>query len=328
MKMNSKKHGWPMWSMAAAWLFLGSCNSADGGIEASGTLEAVQIRIPSQASGVVLDVMVDEGDQVSAGDELAILDDETAALRRDQARAGRDIAAASLDLLLEGARREDLEQAREALSAAQENLRLATDEADRLRRLFGSGSVSEQQLDRAESAETLARGSRAQAESALAKLEAGARSEEIDAARAALAQAEAALALAERALSDTRITAPSAGAILYRLVDPGEWAMPGATVFIIADLTRLRLTVYVSEPDLAHIRLGGEALVSLDGTAKTAIGRVSWISPVAEFTPKNVQTRDERVKQVFAVRIDVANPDGLMKPGMPADAEFAVPEEN
>ncbi|MDF1569912.1 MAG: efflux RND transporter periplasmic adaptor subunit, partial [Spirochaetaceae bacterium] len=189
-------------------------------------------------------------------------------LRRNQARAGRDIAAATLNLLLEGARQEDLEQAREALSAADENLRLATDEADRLRRLFGSGSVSEQQLDRAQSAATLARGARAQAASALAKLEGGARSEELDAARAALDQAEAALALAERALSDTLITATSGGTILYRLVDPGEWAMPGATVFVIADLSRLRLTVYVSEPDLAHIRLGGEALVNLDGTKR------------------------------------------------------------
>lgn len=328
MKINSKKHEWPMWSMAAAWLILWSCNSAGGGIEASGTLEAVQIRVPSQASGPVSDVMVDEGEQVSAGDELAVLDDEMAALRRDQARAGRDMAAASLDLLLKGARREDVDQAREALSAAEENLRLAADEADRLRRLFSSGSVSEQQLDRAESAETLARGARAQAASALSKLEGGARSEEIDAARAALNQADAALALAERALSDTLITAPSGGTILYRLVDPGEWAMPGATVFVLADLSRLRLTVYVSEPDLAHIRLGSEALVSLDGTEKTAIGRVSWISPVAEFTPKNVQTRDERVKQVFAIRIDVDNPGGLMKPGMPADAKFAVPGEN
>jgi HlyD family secretion protein len=286
MKMNPKECKWPMWSMAAAWLFLWSCSAANGGIEASGTLEAVQIRVPSQASGLVLDVMVDEGEQVSPGDELAVLDDETAALRRDQARSGRDIAVATLDLLLEGARREDLDQAREALSAAEENLRLATDEADRLRRLFGSGSVSEQQLDRAESTETLARGARAQAASALAKLEGGARSEEIDAARASLDQAEAALALAERALSDTLITAPSGGTILYRLVDPGEWAMPGATVFIIADLSRLRLTVYVSEPDLARIRLGGEAVVSLDGTEETAKGRVSWISPIAEFTPE------------------------------------------
>jgi multidrug efflux pump subunit AcrA (membrane-fusion protein) len=211
--------------MAAAWLFLWSCSAANGGIEASGTLEAVQIRVPSQASGLVLDVMVDEANR------------SPREMSWPYWMMKRPLSAGSGPLRSGHRRRnagsppgrcttEDLDQAREALSAAEENLRLATDEADRLRRLFGSGSVSEQQLDRAESTETLARGARAQAASALAKLEGGARSEEIDAARASLDQAEAATGAGRTGIVGYLITAPSGGTILYRLVDPVNGRCP------------------------------------------------------------------------------------------------------
>jgi len=302
--------------------FLTSCGGSEDLLEASGTLEAVQIRVPSRTAGVALEVPAEEGLQVEAGDLLAVLDDESLILMRNQAKAGRDMAAAALDLLLQGARQEDLDQAREALKSAEERWRLAGEEADRLRALIDSGSVSQQQLDRAESAEVLANGARLQAASLLAKLEAGARAPEIAGARAALDRADAALALAEKALEDTRIIAPSAGTVLYRMLEPGEWSAPGMTVFVVADTSSLRLTVYVSEPDLARIRLAQEAEIRMDGSDEVLTGRVSWISPVAEFTPKNVQIKDERVKQVFALRIDVENPDGLLKPGMPADARF------
>jgi len=304
------------------FFLLTSCGGVEDYLEASGTLEAVQIRVPSQTAGVAVEVPAEEGLRVGAGELLAVLDDESLTLQRDQVKAGRDMSAAALDLVIQGARQEDVDQASEALNAADERWRLAKEEADRLRALIESGSVSKQQLDRAESAEVLAEGARIQAVSLLAKLEAGARDSEIASARAALDQAEAALALAEKALKDTRIIAPSAGTVLYRMLDPGEWAAPGMTVFVIADTKNLRLTVYVSEPDLAVIRLGEEAEVRMDGSTEVLTGRVSWISPVAEFTPKNVQIKDERVKQVFALRIDVENPDGLLKPGMPADVRF------
>ncbi len=308
----------------AAWVLLISCGGGEDFLEASGTLEAVQVRVPSRSAGVALEVAVKEGSFVNAGDVLAVIDDEALSLQRDQAEAGRDMAAATLTLVLDGARPEDLDQAREALATAEERWRLARDEAARLKSLSSSGSISKQDLERAESAEVQAAGARSQAASALAKLESGAREPEIATARAALAQAEAMLGLAERSLSDTRITAPSAGTVLYRLLEPGEWAAPGMAVFVIADTVNLRLTVYVPEPALARIRLGQSAEIRMDGSDEVVTGTISWISPEAEFTPKNVQIRDERVKQVFALRIDVENPDGLLKPGMPADARLVA----
>ncbi len=307
---------------AFAWLSLISCGGGNAPLEATGTLEAVEIRVPARGAGVALDVPVREGERVEAGDVLVILDDASLRHQRDQAAAARDIAEAGLDLVLEGARREDLDSARQALKSAEENLRIASEEADRLRALMGTGSVSQQQMDRAESAEVLARGARSQAASALAKLESGAREPEVVQARAALEQAEAVLALAQESLADARIVSPIGGTVIYRMMEKGEWASPGSTVFVIADLENLRLTVYVPEPRLAEIMLGQEAEVTMDGDAETVIGRVTWISPEAEFTPKNVQTDEERAKQVFAVRIDVENPDGVLKPGMPADVVF------
>lgn len=304
------------------WFLLTSCGVGETFMEASGTLEAEQIRVPSRSSGVVIEVPAEEGHLVEAGETLVILDDEAVRLQRDQALAGRDIAAASLDLVIEGARQEDLDQAREALATADERWRLARDEADRLRALVDSGSISRQEFDRVESAETQAAGARSQAASALAKLESGARESEIAGARAALAQAEAVLALADRALADTRIVSPISGTILYRLVEPGEWAAPGMPVMVVADTSNLRLTVYIPEPDLARIRLGQLADIRMDGSDTVLKGEISWISPVAEFTPKNIQIREERVKQVFAIRIDVENIDGILKPGMPADARL------
>ena len=307
---------------ALAWLTLVSCGGRVDPVVATGVLEAVEIRVPARTPGVVAEVEAEEGDLVSSGDLLAALDDETLRYQRDMAASGRDMAEAALNLVLEGARSEDLDQAREALHLAEENARVAHDEANRLRALAGTGSVSDQQLDRAESAEVLAEGARAQAASALAKLESGARQPEIARARATLDQADSSLALAERALADAKIIAPADGTVLYRMVEKGEWAAPGSAAFVIADLERLRLTVYVPEPLLARIALGQEAEVSMDGAPDHVVGRVTWISPEAEFTPKNVQTDEERAKQVFAVRIDVENPDGVLKPGMPADAVF------
>lgn len=312
--------------ISAAVLILGilltSCRGGENVLEASGTLEAEQIRVPSRSAGVIAEVAVEEGRQVQAGDTLVVLDDEAFRLQRDQALAGRDIAASALDLVIEGARQEDLDQAREALATADERWRLARDEADRLRAMVNSGSVSRQDFDRVESAETQAAGARSQAASALAKLESGAREPEIVGARAALAQAEAALALADRALADTRIVSPITGTILYRPVEPGEWAAPGMPVMVVADTGNLRLTVYIPEPDLALVRLGQAAEIRMDGSDAVLNGELSWISPVAEFTPKNIQIREERVKQVFALRIDVENVDGILKPGMPADARL------
>jgi len=125
---------------------------------------------------------------------------------------------------------------------------------------------------------------------------------------------------------DCAITAPTRGTITLRAVEPGELVGIGTNVVRLTYLDKVKLTIYVNEAELGRIALGEKADVSIDSFDKgrTFPGTVVYISPVAEFTPKNVQTKEERTKLVFAVKMEVANPDGALKPGLPADARIAT----
>jgi len=120
---------------------------------------------------------------------------------------------------------------------------------------------------------------------------------------------------------DATIVSPTDGLVTEKIAEPGELLAAGAPILVITDLARPWLTVYVAEPDLGRIKLGAVAEVVTDGGEKRQ-GKVSFIASTAEFTPRNVQTRDERVKLVYRVKIGLGNADGLFKPGMPAEARF------
>jgi HlyD family secretion protein len=311
-----------------ALLCLSACSGSDGRLRGSGTIEAVTVRVAARAGGELLDIPVEEGSYVEAGDLLARIDSTTPDIRLRQARAGVELAEAQLDLVLQGARSEDIRQAEEALTQAEDALRLAQEDFRRMENLLASGSVTRQQHDEAESRLSAARARSNSAAAALRKLENLARPEEVRAARARLKQAEAAVELLEQQVRDCSVRAPSSGYVTQKLAEPGELVAPGTPLFIVADLSRVYLTIYVPEADLARVRLGQAAEVSGDAApARPLPGRVVYISPLAEFTPKNVQTEEERVRLVFAVKIAVDNPDQTFKPGLPADAVLAEEEQ-
>ena len=145
---------------------------------------------------------------------------------------------------------------------------------------------------------------------------------EVDLQRAALREARAALAEQQRYLEEMTVRAPIAGTVLVRTVERGEWVQPGAPLYTLVDLNQLYLKIYVPEPDIGKLAFGQEARVHVDAYPRRSFpARVSKIASEAEFTPKNVETREERVKLVFAVELALAeNPGGVLKPGMPADA--------
>jgi HlyD family secretion protein len=159
----------------------------------------------------------------------------------------------------------------------------------------------------------------------LKRLRAGSRREEIEAARARLAAGDARVAQLEQQIKDTVVTSPVAGVVTEKLVERGELLSAGAALVVVTDLQDAWLTVYLGEPDLARVRLGQEVEVATDDGQKRA-GTISFISSEAEFTPKNVQTRDERVKLVFRTKIRLQNQDGLFRPGMPAEARLRAAE--
>ena len=162
------------------------------------------------------------------------------------------------------------------------------------------------------------------AEARLAVVQAGSRAEEIAVAQAQLLQAESALALVEADLAQLTVTAPRDGIITIRIADPGELAAPGATLFRLTDLDRVTLRVFIAETEIGHVKVGQVAHVTIDSVSQPFTGTVAYIANEAEFTPKNVQTQAERVNLVFAVEIALNNPDHILKPGMPADAEILM----
>jgi HlyD family secretion protein len=235
------------------------------------------------------------------------------------------LARAQLVLLRNGARREDIEQAEAALRQADASLKVAEADALRMRELARSGSVTPKQREDAEARLTVTQAQRAAAAEALSKVRRLARPEEIQAAEARLAQAQAAVDLLEKSIADCTISAPAGGVVTHKAVEAGEFVTPGATIVTLSELDSVYVMIFVTEKELGRVRLGDAADVRIDAFPDRAFpGRITYISPEAEFTPKNIQTKEDRVKLVFGVKVEIENKEGLLKPGLPADASIRV----
>jgi HlyD family secretion protein len=291
------------------------------GIEGSGTIEAREVAVASKIGGQVLEIRAEEGSPVKRGDILVLVDHETLDIQLRQAEAGVALAEAQLALLRKGARAEDVRQGEEGLRQTGANLKVAADDAGRMRELASRGSVTPKQRDDAEARLVVAQAQEASAKEALSKLKRLARPEEISAAEARLAQAVAASDLLRKTIADCTVVSPVAGIVTRRPVEAGELVSPGTTVLTVSELDSVHVMLFVTEKDLGRVRLGREADVTIDAApGRIFKGRVTFISPEAEFTPKNIQTKEDRVKLV------IPNPDGALKPGLPADAVI-VPDE-
>jgi HlyD family secretion protein len=288
------------------------CSNDDGTtIRESGTLEATEVTVSTQVGGTVVKVFVEEGASVEAGDTLMTLDATEWLFQLKQTEAGLAMADAQYKLALEGMRKEDIIQAEANFKNAQEDLR-------RMEELFASKSIPQKQLDDARTRFTVA-------QQLYEKSKKGSREEEIALARARREQASAQVALLRKKVRDCTITAPVAGTVTKRFVELGELVGMGMALLKIANLQTMNVTVYLPETDIPKIQLGSRATVQVDAFPNRLFdGEVIYISPTAEFTPKNIQTRDERTKLVFGVKLRVRNPDGALKAGIPADVTFTV----
>lgn len=290
-------------------------------IEASGTLEATEVRVSAKVPGQIQRIFIREGVDVQAGDTLMVLDQTTLALQWRHARGGIDLAEAQYKLLLNGARPEDLQLAEEALKSAESSFKSANDDYARMKELYTAQSVSRKQFDDAESRFTIAQAQVNSAKQQVQKMQRFARAEDLAAAKARLEQAQASAGILRKQLDDATILAPVAGTVTHRPVEEGELVGVGTTVATIARLETLNLVIYVNEVNLGRVQVGGGADIVIDADPdRTFPGRVVYISPLAEFTPKNVQTKEDRTKLVFGVKIEVENGERILKSGMPADA--------
>jgi HlyD family secretion protein len=162
------------------------------------------------------------------------------------------------------------------------------------------------------------------AKEALARLQKGSRPEEIDGGRARVAAADAQIAVLEKAVHDAGVVAPVSGVITQKLVDAGEIVMRGTPLVVITDLDHAWANLFVPEPVIPRVKLGQPAAVRTDAGGQALSGTITFISPKAEFTPRNVQTAEERSKLVYRIKVSVDNRAGVLKSGMPVDAELAL----
>ncbi|HVR72327.1 MAG TPA: efflux RND transporter periplasmic adaptor subunit [Vicinamibacteria bacterium] len=306
-----------------AVVFAAACgNEKDADvIAASGHVEATEVRVSAKVPGQVEAIPVQEGDRVATGQEIARIDTTDARLALDGALAERAQADAERRLRVAGSRKEDVAEGEAQVERARADVRGAQGDLERMERLLASGSGTDKSRDDARTRRDVAAASLDAAQERLRKLRAGARREEIEAATARVAAADARIAQLRQQIADAVVTSPVDGVLTEKLVEKGELLTRGAGLAVVTELARPWLTVYVSEPDLGLIRLGQAAEVITDsGDSRT--GRVTFVSPQAEFTPKNVQTPDERARLVYKVKIGLDNADGLFKPGMPAEARL------
>ena len=319
--------------MSRKWMVLALLAAAACGdgkeedvIAASGHVEATEVRLSSKVAGHVEAISVQEGDRVAAGQEIARIDTTDARLALEAARADRAQADAQRRLQVAGSRKEDIAEAEAQAERARADLRGAGEDLDRMERLLASGSGTDKARDDARTRRDIAAATLEAALERLRKLRAGSRPEEIDAAVARVAAADARIAQLEQQIADAVVKSPVEGVVTEKLAETGELVTRGTGLVVVTELARPWLNIYLAEPDLGRIRLGQEAEVATDAGQRRT-GRVTFISPQAEFTPKNVQTPDERAKLVFRVKVSLDNADGLFKPGMPAEARLRPTEQ-
>jgi HlyD family secretion protein len=296
---------------------------------ASGTVEIIEADLGFQRPGRIDSIAVREGDTVAAGMLLAWLDQRELLAERNAAASQEAAAAARLAELEAGSRTEEIAQAREAVRAAEERERSAAREVERARRLFAGGAISARQRDDAGTALELAQADQAAALERLQLVEAGPRSEQITAQRAAVAQAAAVVARVDAALDQAVVRAPFAGRITIRHREPGETVAAGVPVLSLANPRERWVRIYVRGDEVGRLSLGQAATVTADAIpAREYAGVVTFIADEAEFTPRTVQTTEERVKLVYRVKVRIVGDEAFdLKPGLPADVRLGLPPE-
>lgn len=271
-----------------------SCGRGGGAPGGSGLIEATEVTVSAETSGRVEKRYVDEGDRLVPGDTIALIDTVTLSLRLTQAEALKTAAET---------RREN---ARIQIDKAALDTDLAQKEFDRINSLVQTGAANQQQYDKTKNILEQSRLARKAAAAAL------------DAAVADLEKIDSDIALLRKQLADCHPVAPSGGTVVTTYVESGELAAIGKPLVKIARLDTVWVKVYLPSADLTRIKLGGRAEVDPeDGRTPPLAGVVTWISPEAEFTPKNVQTKEARADLVYAVKITIPNDGEQLKIGMP-----------
>lgn len=302
-----------------------SDNGNNNRIEATGTIESTNVVISSKNAGEIKSIIADEGTQVNAGDTILVIDHEALGFQLEQASASEQVTEAQLKLMLKGARSEDIKQAEEMMKQTEINFNLAKSDFERYTKLWESKSITRKQYEDMTARYQVSIAQLSSAKENYEKVKKIFRPEEIEQAKANLKKAKASVDLFKKNIRDSYIISPMNGFVVKKFVEVGETVSPMSSLVKISNLSSVNVIIYVSEAELGKIKLGQIAEITIDTYPdKKYEGKVTYISPEAEFTPKNIQTKDERTKLVFAVKIEIPNKDFDLKPGMPADAKIIL----
>jgi HlyD family secretion protein len=295
-------------------------------LKLSGNFETHESLVSFKVMGRITHLPVDEGMTVKAGDLLARLDSADYRQQVAVESAAAHVRARQLTLGLAGSRKQDVDAAEQTVLDAQADLEQKNKDYARYQALYEKDEIPAQTRDQAATNVTRAQATLKRAQQIYQELLEGTRKEELAVERANVHQADQNLRLSQIQLSYTVLRAPFSGVILTRQAELGEVVLPGTPIVTLADLDHLWVRVYVPEPDLGKVRWGQPVDVRTDSYPnKIYPGRISFISSEAEFTPKSVQTLEERVTLVYRLKVDVENPNHELKPGMPADAYIKLP---
>jgi len=315
---------------AAGWYFWHPRSDKDptAAFNLSGNVDVHQVELAFRVGGKIADLHVQEGDRVEAGTLLARLDRVPFENDVDVAKADVGQAQAQLDKTQRGYRVEEIAQARAGVRQREADLANARVTQERLQNLVAPGLVTRQQLDDAEARVRESDAQLASAREQLNMVVRGSRVEDIEAAQATLDSARARLAKAQTALADTTLSAPGKGIVSVRAREVGAIVQAGQTVYTLALTDPVWIRAYVPQPRLGRIKPGMLARIAVDSMpGKQYEGSVGFISPEAEFTPEQVETEQVRDDLVYRIRVIAADPDNVLRQGMPVTVTIPAAEQ-
>ena len=292
-------------------------------LTATGTIEATQVDLCSKLAGTLQSITINEGDSVKKNQLIGVIKRNDLVAQKERDALGVLKAQAQLDDLISGAREQEIEDAKIGVQIAQTNYDQAKKDFERSQNLYQQGALSQSEIEKAKTNLTQLQNQVDLANSKLKLLQLGSRPDQIKAARVELERSEAVLKHSAALLEDTKITSPIDGTVLIKNFEQGEFIQAGVPVAVIANLNDMWIKVYISTDDLPKIKLGQKVKFNVSGSTAEYSGVIEEISDRGEFTPKTIQTKQERTNVVFGVKIRINSENGVLKPGMPADVVFA-----
>lgn len=288
-------------------------------VEASGTIEALSVDLTAKVPGTIESIDVKPGDKVKQGEQIAKLSRSDLIAQRERDALNVAIAQNKLDDLLSGARSQQIKEAQANVNIRQAASEKARKDLERAEALYQEGSIALAELEVYQNNYTVAVNQLEAAKAGLSLLLAGSSDNQLKAAENQVKMMEAVLKSTEAVLADLIIASPLDGLVQSRNFERGEYVMAGAALATIVNPDVVWVNVYIPTDDLPYIKLGEKASIKVSGLNRVFEGTITEIATKGEFTPKTIQTKKERANIVYKVKIETSNPEGILKPGMPAD---------